>query len=92
MRHRCSLQGLTWPQLQTLGQVLREEFGPDLTLGTTLDTVMDKLGERGVRVGREAVAAELRAATSGEYDALPAEKKWAPMFMFEDSGHISALL
>lgn len=85
-------QGLTWPQLQTLGQVLREEFGPDLTLGTTLDTVMDKLGERGLRLTRDAVAAELRAATSGEYDALPAEKKWAPMFIFEDSGHISALL
>lgn len=84
---------MSWPQLQTLGQVLRSEFGPDCTLGTTVDDLMDRLAERGVRVTREAVISELRAATGGEYDSLPADKKWAPMFYYdENDGHIGAML
>lgn len=80
-----SLQGLSWPQLQVLGQVLRDELGADNTLATTLDEVMEKLAERGVRVTREAVVGELKAATSGEYDSVPADKKWAPMFFYDES-------
>ncbi len=78
-------QGLSWPQLQVLGQVLRDELGHDNTLGTTLDDVMEKLAERGVRVSREAVVGELKAATGGEYDNVTADKKWAPMFYYDES-------
>lgn len=81
------LQGLSWPQLQVLGQLLREELGPDNALGTTLDEVMDKLAERGVRVSREAVVAELRAATGGEYDNVPADRRWAPRIWYDESDH-----
>lgn len=84
---------MSWPQLQILGQVLRAEFGPDQTLGTTVEDLMDRLAERGVHVSRETVVGELRAATGGEYDNLPADKKWAPMFYYDEKeGHIGALL
>jgi hypothetical protein len=84
---------MSWPQLQTLGQVLRSEFGPDCTLGTTLDDVMDRLAEKGVGVTREAVTSELRAATGGHYDSLPADKKWGPMFFYDEKdGYSGAVL
>lgn len=76
---------MRWEQLQVLGQVLHAEFGHDNTLGTTLDDVMDKLAQRGVRVSREAVVNELRAASGGAYDALPADKRWGPMFFYDES-------
>jgi len=75
---------MSMQELRVLGQVLREEFGPDNTLGTTLDDVIDKLAQRGVRVARETVVNELRAASGGDLDAA-AHKRWGPMFFFDES-------
>lgn len=79
------LQGMALAQLRVLGQVLRDEFGPDGTLGTTLTDVTQKLAQRGVEVSREALVNELRVAGSAEYDRLPAEKRWGPRCYFDES-------
>jgi hypothetical protein len=83
---------MSWPQLTALGQVLRSLFGPDNSLGTTLPEVQEALAAKGLgAVPRDALLAELRAASGPEYDTLPAEQKWGPMIYFDESDGVGAI-
>jgi hypothetical protein len=75
---------MSWPQLQALGKLMRDEFGPDNSGGLTLDDIMAKLTERGVRVPRDVVHNELRAMGTA-YESAPADKRWGPAFLWDES-------
>jgi hypothetical protein len=74
---------LTRPQLQALNEVLTSFFGPTNDGAAYLSDIMRELSNRGIQVSREAVVAVLQAASSAEYDEMPAEQRWSQRLIWD---------
>jgi hypothetical protein len=73
---------MTRAQLHVLNDVLTSLFGPAEDAAHLAD-IMRELGKRGINVSREAVVAVLEAASSAEYDELPAEQRWSQRLIWD---------
>jgi hypothetical protein len=74
--------GMTRAQLHVLNEVLTGLFGVSEE-AAFLPDIMRKLGQRGIHVSSEAVVAVLEAASSAEYDELPAEQRWSQRLIWD---------
>ncbi|WIA38115.1 hypothetical protein OEZ86_001476 [Tetradesmus obliquus] len=75
--------GLTRPELAALNEVLLGLFGPANDVAAYLTDIMRGMSNRGITVSREALVAVLAAASSAEYDELPAEQRWSQRLIWD---------
>jgi hypothetical protein len=66
-----------------LNEVLTSLFGPSNEGAAYLKDILRELASRGINASRETVVAVLEAASSAEYDELPAEQRWSQRLIWD---------